>query len=71
MNANARKLLIATNAIVWVCGILASFILPMVAESLTVGPGNLLQMLTQVGPLFVAMFLSTALLSKATAVTVG
>ena len=70
MNANARTFLISKNAMIWVGGILTSFILPMIARGLTEGPGNFLQMLMHVGPLFIAMFLSTALLSKATAAMV-
>ena len=70
MNPKTRKSLISKNAIIWVGGILTSFILPMIAKSLTDGPGNFLQLLTHVGPLFIAMFLSTALLSKTTAAMV-
>ena len=70
MNADARKSLVISNALVWIGGILASFILPMVAKGMTDGPGNFLQALVHVGPLFVAMFLSTALVSRATASTV-
>jgi hypothetical protein len=70
MNAKSRKSLVATNAMIWVCGILASFILPMIAKGMVDGPGNFLQMLTHGGPLFVAMLLSTAIVSKAAALTV-
>ncbi len=64
MTAAAKKKLITTNAGIWVAGVLASFILPMVAKSLTDGPGNFLQMMAQVFPLIAAMLVSTAVISK-------
>jgi hypothetical protein len=64
MTETTKKKLITTNAAIWAVGILASFILPLVTQSLSDGPGNFLQVLAQVGPLIVAMFLSTAALNR-------
>lgn len=69
MNAAAKNTLIQTNAVIWVVGILASFILPMVATSLADGPANFLVMMVQVAPLIAAMYLSTAVISKSIVVS--
>ncbi|MEL6821072.1 MAG: hypothetical protein AAFP70_04870, partial [Calditrichota bacterium] len=53
------------NAIIWIGGIFASFILPMVAQSVAIGAGNFLQVIAQVGPLFIALFLSTSAIKNA------
>jgi len=50
---------------VWVVGILASFILPMLAESVSDGPAGFLKVMAFAFPLFVAMLVSTGLISKA------
>jgi hypothetical protein len=65
MTKAEKKKLIATNAAVWVAGILVSFILPMIAESLSAGPAGFLKVLAFGFPLIVAMLFSTSVISKA------
>ncbi len=60
-----KKKLIATNAAVWVAGILASFILPMIAESMSDGSAGFLKVMAFAFPLIVAMLASTSVISKA------
>ena len=65
MTKSDKKKLIATNAAIWVVGILASFILPMVAESMSDGPAGFLKVMAFAFPLMVAMLVSTSVISKA------
>ncbi len=65
MTKAEKKKLIATNAAVWVAGILVSFILPMIAESLSDGPAGFLKVMAFVFPLLVAMLASNSVISKA------
>lgn len=60
-----KNKLIATNAAVWVVGILASFILPMIAESMSDSPAGFLKVMALAFPLIVAMLVSTSVISKA------
>ena len=65
MNKSKKNQLIRTNAAIWAGGMLASFILPMIASSLTDGPAGFLNMMTHVFPLIIAMLLSNAAINKA------
>ena len=60
-----KRKLIATNAAIWTAGILASFILPMVTDSMTEGRSAFLRMIAHTFPLFCAMLVSTSVISKA------
>ena len=53
MTRAEKKKLMATNAAVWVVGILLSFILPMVAESISDGPAGFLRVMAFASPLFI------------------
>ena len=64
MTNSHKKKLIALNASVWGVGILASFILPMISDSITDGSAAFLRMFLHVFPLFVGMYLSTILMAK-------
>ncbi|MCO8124608.1 hypothetical protein NHH03_22915 [Stieleria sp. TO1_6] len=65
MTNSDKKKLLATNAAVWVSGILAAFILPLIAESLSDGPGGFLKVMAFAFPLIVAMFVSHSVISRA------
>ena len=64
MTKSAKQKLIATNAAIWSAGILAAFILPMVIESLSTGPGSFAKVLGFAFPLFAGMFFSCLYISK-------
>ncbi len=59
-----KKKLIASNAAVLVAGILCSFILPMIGDSMTEGRSAFLRMMLHVLPLVVSMFASSAMINK-------
>jgi hypothetical protein len=65
MTKSEKEKLIRTNAVIWAVGIIASFVLPMVTESLTDGRGAFLKMMVHVFPLIIAMVASTGVISKA------
>jgi hypothetical protein len=65
MTKSEKKKLIATNAGILVVGMLASFTLPLIMESVTDGRADFLKMIVHVGPLMVAIMVSTAVISKA------
>ena len=65
MTRAEKTKLIAKNAAVWVVGILLSFILPMVAESISDGPAGFLKVMAFAFPLFIALLVSTSIISKA------
>lgn len=65
MAPSAKKKLIATNATIWVCATLLSFILPMVAASIADGPAGFLKLVAHVGPLLLGLFVSTGLIDRA------
>lgn len=67
MTKSEKQKLIATNAAIWAAATLISFVLPLIAESMTDGRGNFLKMMAQVFPLICAMWISTGLLSKGSA----
>ncbi len=66
MTSSEKKRLIATNAGVWAIAILASFILPFIAESLSSGPAKFLEVMCFAFPLIAGMAFSSILISKAT-----
>jgi hypothetical protein len=65
MKKSEKQKLMATNAAVWGAGILAAFILPMVIESLSTGPGSFGKVLGFALPLLAGMFFSCIFISKA------
>lgn len=65
MTPSAKKKLIVANAAVWAGATLLSFILPMVAASVSDGPAGFLRMMVHTGPLFLGLFVSTAMINKA------
>ncbi len=64
MTSSQKKKLIGTNAGVWAIAILASFILPFIAESLSSGSAKFLQVLCFALPLIIGMVISTVALNK-------
>ena len=65
MIKSQKNKLINSNAALWAIAILASFILPLITDSVTEGRGKFVNAMVQVGPLLIALLVSTALLSKA------
>lgn len=59
-----KKKLIASNAGILVVGILVSFVLPMIGDSMTEGRSAFLRMILHVFPLIVSMSASTAIINK-------
>ncbi|MGI9474746.1 MAG: hypothetical protein ACR2NZ_24655 [Rubripirellula sp.] len=64
MLKTAKNRLIAQNAAFWACTGLVSFVLPMIADSMTDGRANFLRMLAQMGPLIGGVLVSTAMLNN-------
>ena len=64
MTSSQKKKLVGTNAGVWAIAILASFILPFIAESLSSGPAKFLQVLCFALPLIIGMVISTVVINK-------
>ncbi len=64
MNNDARKKLVALNAVVLALAALASFALPKIAESISDGPANFLVAMAQVGPILAAIPISCNLIAK-------
>jgi hypothetical protein len=64
MTSSQRKKLIGTNAGVWAIAILASFILPFIAESLSSGSAKFLEVLCFALPLIIGMAISTVVINK-------
>ncbi len=64
MTSGQKKKLIGTNAAIWAIAILASFILPFIAESVSTGSAKFLQVLCFALPLIVGMFISSVVISK-------
>lgn len=60
-----KKKIIAINAALWAGAMLVSFILPLVAESMTEGRGKFLIAMMHVFPLIAAMWISCNLLDRA------
>ena len=59
-----KKKLVQTNAAVLTAGMLASFVLPMITDSITDGRGNFLRAMAHIFPLICAMAFSCSLLGK-------
>ena len=59
-----KKKLIGTNAGIWTIAILAAFIMPFIAESISSGPAKFLQVLCFAIPLFAGMAISSVVISK-------
>jgi hypothetical protein len=64
MTSSQKKRLLGTNAGIWAIAMLASFILPFIAESLSSGPAKFIQVLCFALPLIVGMMISTVAISK-------
>ncbi|MFO0882753.1 MAG: hypothetical protein U0894_00955 [Pirellulales bacterium] len=64
MTSSQKKKLVRTNAGVWAIAILASFILPFIAESLSSGSAKFLQVLCFAVPLVVGMVISTMVINR-------
>ncbi len=64
MTEDAKKKIVTTNAALWTVGILLSFVLPMIGDSITEGRGNFLRAMLHVGPLFAVLWISTVFLGK-------
>ncbi|TWU42375.1 hypothetical protein [Novipirellula artificiosorum] len=65
MNKTQKQRVIAINAAVLAAGMLASFVLPLIVESLIDGRGAFLRALTHIFPLVCAMAFSCSLMGKA------
>jgi len=64
MTSLEKRKLIAINAGVWAIAMIASFILPFIAESLSSGSAKFLQVLCFAMPLIGGMMVSTAVLDQ-------
>ena len=64
MTSSEKKKLIGTNAAIWSIAILASFILPFIADSMSAGSAKFLQVICFAIPLFVGMAISSVVISK-------
>lgn len=64
MNNDARKKLVATNAVVLALAGVASFVLPKIAASISDGPANFLIAMAHVFPILVATPISCSLIGK-------
>jgi hypothetical protein len=64
MKRSEKKKLITTNAAILAAGMFASFVLPLIIESVTDGRADFLKMMMQMFPLIVAMMASTGMISK-------
>ena len=64
MTSAQKMKLIGTNAAVWSIAILASFILPLIAESSSTGSAKFRQVLCFALPLIAGMFISSMMIHK-------
>ncbi len=64
MTSAQKTKLIGTNAAVWSIAILASFILPLIAESFSTGSAKFLQVLCFALPLIAGMFVTSKVIHK-------
>ena len=64
MTSAQKKRLIGTNAAIWSIAMLASFILPFIAESVSTGSAKFLQVLCFALPLIVGMFISSMVINN-------
>ncbi len=71
MTSSQKNKLIGTNAGIWAISMLASFILPFIAESLSSGSANFLQVLCFAAPLVGGMLISTMVINRSVPATVS
>jgi hypothetical protein len=64
MSIADKRRVIARNAGIWVIAMLASFILPLIVDSVTQKGDRFFGVLAQMGPLMASLLVSTALLDK-------
>ncbi|MGE0758730.1 MAG: hypothetical protein AB7O38_17010 [Pirellulaceae bacterium] len=64
MTSSQKKKLIRADAGVWAIAILASFVFPFIAESLSSGPAKFAQVLCFGLPLVVGMVMSTVVINR-------
>ena len=64
MTSTQKMKLIGTNAAVWAIAILASFILPLIAESFSTGSAKFLQVLCFALPLIAGMYISSMVIYR-------
>ena len=65
MTSSEKKKLIGTNAAIWSIAILASFILPFIADSMSSGSAKVLHIMCFALPLFLGMAISSVAINKA------
>ena len=65
MTNSEKKKLIATNVAIWAAAMMAAFVLPMIAESMTDGKAAFLKMMVYLLPMILAMLVSTVVINKA------
>ena len=65
MTDEQNKKLIGSNAVILTAAALASFVLPMIVESMTEGRGNFIKAMAQMIPLFAVIPLSCRLVAMA------
>jgi hypothetical protein len=63
VSASGKQRLISTNAAIWAIAILAAFILPHIAASISSGPAKFLKVICFAFPLIAGMVLSTLVIS--------
>jgi hypothetical protein len=64
MTSAQKKKLIGTNAAVWSIAILASFVLPFIAESFSTGSAKFLRVAYFALPLIAGMIISSMVINK-------
>ena len=64
MTSSEKKKLIGTNAGIWAIAMLAAFILPFIAVSVSSGPAKFLQVMCFAVPLIAGMAISSIVISK-------
>ena len=64
MTSSEKKKLIGTNAGIWAIAMLAAFILPFIAVSVSTGPAKFLQVMCFAVPLIAGMAISSIVISK-------
>ena len=65
MTKAQKQKIIGVNAAIWTGASLLSFVLPLIAESITDGRGNFLKMMAHMFPLLFALLISSNLLNSA------
>ena len=64
MTSSEKKKLIGTNAGIWAIAMLAAFILPFIAVSVSTGHAKFLQVMCFAVPLIAGMAISSIVISK-------